>query len=105
MAQDVTEVDFSSLDATRLSGTIVSPNAPRALAVLVHGGGVTRDEAGFFTRLAEGLATAGIASLRFDLRGHGKSAGDQRELTLGGVGNDVRAAVEHLAARFDRDRV
>ncbi|MFD6224362.1 hypothetical protein [Nocardia asteroides] len=37
---------------------------------------------GFFTRLAAGLANAGVASLRFDLRGHGGSEGRQEELTL-----------------------
>lgn len=30
---------------------------------LVHGGGVTREESGFFTRLAEGLAASGEATL------------------------------------------
>jgi pimeloyl-ACP methyl ester carboxylesterase len=65
-------------------------------AVLVHGGGVTRHEGGFFTRLAMGLAAKGIASLRFDFRAHGESEGRQEELTISGIVNDIRAAVDHL---------
>lgn len=63
--------------------------------MLVHGGGATREEGGFFSRLAVGLAEGGIASLRFDLRGHGESEGRQEDLTIAGVLNDIRAAVAH----------
>lgn len=91
------ETQFRSLDGLRLGGTFTAPgNSPSIrAAVLVHGGGVTREEGGFFTRMAEGLARAGTASLRFDLRGHGASQGRQRDLTLSGVVNDIRAAVDH----------
>ncbi|WP_203789617.1 alpha/beta hydrolase, partial [Paractinoplanes rishiriensis] len=65
------------------------------MAVLVHGGGVTRDEGGYFSRLAEGMSAGGIASLRFDLRGHGESEGRQEDLTISGVLNDIRAAVAY----------
>jgi hypothetical protein len=42
---------------------------------MVHGGGVTREEDGFFARLAAWLGEASVTSLRFDLRGHGESEG------------------------------
>jgi alpha-beta hydrolase superfamily lysophospholipase len=92
-----TDVEFMSLDGTVLCGTLVEPDkgAHQAL-VLVLGGGVTREEGGFFGRIADGLAARGVASLRFDLRGHGASAGPQELLTLAGVVNDIRAAVEHV---------
>src|SRR6266702_453242 len=48
----------------------------------VHGGGVTREEGGFFTRIAAGLADAGVASLRYDLRGHWDSGGRQEDSPL-----------------------
>lgn len=91
------ETSFRSLDGLTLRGVVVHPAQPlRGTAILVHGGGVTRDEGGFFVRLADGLAGLGIASLRFDFRGHGQSDGRQEDLTLAGVVNDIRAAAAHL---------
>lgn len=96
---DLRQTEFRSLDGLRLAGTLVVPDAvSSAPAVLVHGGGVTRDEGGFFTRMAAALADAGISSLRFDMRAHGESEGDQRDLTLAGVVNDIRAAADHARA-------
>ncbi len=86
-----------TLDGLHLAATLVTSDQPSTRAVvLVHGGGVTREEGGFFTRLAAGLAEAGIASLRFDLRGHGDSEGSQAELTLATILNDIRVSLTHL---------
>lgn len=84
-------------DGLHLAGTLVTPDSgtDRAI-VLVHGGGVTREEGGFFARLAAGLANAGVASLRFDLRGHGESEGRQEDLTLSAVLNDIDTALTHV---------
>jgi uncharacterized protein len=87
-------VRFDSLDGIELHGTLTAaPAAGDRGLVLVHGGGVTRDEAGFFTRLAAGAADRGTTTLRFDFRGHGESAGRQEDLTLAAVRNDIRAAI------------
>jgi pimeloyl-ACP methyl ester carboxylesterase len=100
----VQETSFKSLDGLRLSATSVTPVVPvSSWTVLVHGGGATRDEGGFFVRLAAGLASVGIGSLRFDLRGHGGSEGRQEDLTLSGLVNDIRAAVEHVFSMSDGD--
>ncbi|MFC8528548.1 alpha/beta hydrolase [Nocardia sp. NPDC057227] len=88
-----------TLDGLHLAATSVIPEGPATRAiVLVHGGGVTREEGGFFARLADGLADAGVASLRFDLRGHGESDGRQEELTLSTILNDIRVAIAELRA-------
>ena len=99
MPASSTDTIFRTLDGLHLTGTLVSPSASVDQAVvLVHGGGVTREEGGFFTRLAAGLAGAGVASLRFDLRGHGASGGRQEELTLSAILNDIRVALAHVRA-------
>ncbi|WP_233225334.1 alpha/beta hydrolase [Nocardia sp. MDA0666] len=97
MALTSTTIKVRSLDGLHLAATLVAPDhtAGRAV-VMVHGGGVTRDEGGFFTRLAAGLAEAGVTSLRFDLRGHGESQGRQEELTLATILNDIRVNLAYL---------
>ena len=47
-------------DGLYLSGSLFTVDGARRAAVLVHGGGVTREEGGFFTRLAIGLGDAGV---------------------------------------------
>jgi uncharacterized protein len=94
----VSEVEVEALDGVVLRGTLVRPavgTADRAV-LLVHGGGVTREEGGFFGRLAGGLAEAGVASLRIDLRGHGTSGGRQEDLTASVIMNDLRVSLGHL---------
>ncbi|MGM1064080.1 alpha/beta hydrolase [Saccharothrix sp. Mg75] len=97
MAATSVETVFRALDGLQLRGTIVTPEATSSHAiVLVHGGGVTREEGGFFGRLADGLAKVGVASLRFDLRGHGQSDGRQQDVTLSAILNDIRVALRHV---------
>jgi hypothetical protein len=69
--------------------------------VFVHGGGVTREEGGFFTRLAAGLGEAGVASLRYDLRGYGESEGRQEDSPLSVHLNDIRVAIAELRERTE----
>jgi uncharacterized protein len=89
-------VTIRTLDGLRLAATLAAPTGPsERAAVLVHGGGVTREEGGFFTRLADGLGEAGAASLSFDLRGHGESQGRQADLTLTTILNDIRVALAY----------
>ncbi|GGN78763.1 hypothetical protein GCM10011610_26660 [Nocardia rhizosphaerihabitans] len=45
----------------------------------------------------------GVASLRFDLRGHGGSEGQQEELTLSTILNDIRASLAAVKAAAGAD--
>ncbi|HST80678.1 MAG TPA: alpha/beta fold hydrolase [Kineosporiaceae bacterium] len=101
-------VTFDSLDGVLLEGTLVTPTIKGDLAnalLLVHGGGVTREEGGFFTRMARGLSLRGIASLRFDFRAHGQSGGRADQLTLAGIVNDIRAAHDFLSENVGSESV
>ena len=99
-------VEFRSVDGLLLRGTVVAASGSSGgAAVLVHGGGATRDEGGFFSRIAEGLAAGGVSSLRFDFRGHGASEGRQEDLTLAGVVNDIRAAADEVHRRTGAGRI
>lgn len=101
MAEDQI-LTLTTLDGLHLAATISGPDTPSGQAVvLVHGGSVTREEGGFFTRLAAGLAKAGVMSLRFDLRGHGESEGRQEDLTIAMILNDIRVAIERVRQEPD----
>ena len=91
------KTEFRSADGTALLGTLRSVPSPRLGALFVHGITVDREEDGFYTRFAESLAGAGIASLRFDFRAHGKSEGRYEDLTLSGVINDIDSAYRTLS--------
>ncbi|WP_024802888.1 alpha/beta hydrolase [Nocardia sp. BMG51109] len=106
MPSNSTITHVRSLDGLQLEATLVTPDQPTPRAVvLVHGGGVTREEGGFFTRLAAGLAEAGVTSLRFDLRGHGDSEGRQEDLTLATILNDIRVNLAHVREVADATEV
>jgi pimeloyl-ACP methyl ester carboxylesterase len=98
---------FRSLDGLRLAGTVTAPlsGVPQRAVVLAHSEGLDRDENGLFPLLADELAVEGVASLRFDHRGHGASEGVQEERTLTEHLNDLRAAVEHVRAETGARRV
>jgi pimeloyl-ACP methyl ester carboxylesterase len=101
-----TPITVQSLDGLHLAATLVRPDgAPRHAALLVHGGGVTREEGGFFTRVAAGLAEVGVASLRLDLPGHGESEGRQEDLSLSGVLNTIRSGLDHLRTAVEAPSV
>lgn len=66
--------------------------------LMFHGLGSSRDEVGIiFADTAAALAMAGIASLRIDLRGFGKSDGDTGAFTLERQNEDAAIALQALA--------
>ena len=99
------EVVFSSGDIV-LAGELTLPegDGPHPAVVLISGSGDQdrdSDIGGFrlFAVLADHLAGAGVASLRFDDRGVGGSTGDGLQATLQVRAADVEAAVDVLRSR------
>ncbi len=77
------------------------------LVVLVHGHGGTRDEAGGFTRVAEGLAALGIASIRMDFPGCGDSVESFANNNLSNMRQDIEASRDYALsqASIDQERI
>ena len=102
------KVKFESLNSLKLHGTLTTPAADAAgLILMVHGITSDRSEWGIFDMVAEEVAKEGIASLRFDFRGHGDSSLKEELITLAGIMSDVTAAwqeLERLAGKADMRR-
>ncbi len=99
------EVIFQS-DKLSLTGTLMLPESktPLPCVIMVHGSGAQdRDGniSGFNTQIfkyiAEYLAKRGIASLRYDKRGCGKSEGNFKIAGLSEMVNDACAAVDFIS--------
>jgi len=103
-------IKFGSNGVT-LVGTLSKPaqsNGRLPAVVLVGSSGPhDRDEVLFgipvLGQLADALATAGFAVLRYDKRGVGQSGGRPESAALPDLAEDVRAAVRTLADRKDID--
>jgi uncharacterized protein len=101
------EVTFDNKkDNITLAGTFTFPktNGTFPVVVLITGSGPeNRDEEIFghkpFAVIADDLTKKGIAVLRFDDRGIGKSTGKYNEATSPDFANDVEAAVAFLKTR------
>lgn len=103
------EVSFRNGTAV-LKGTLVTPEActkNTAAVLLVTGSGLqNRDEEVFghkpFAVIADALAKAGIASLRYDDRGFGESTGDIVNHTTEDLKNDAASGIALLRERFGK---
>lgn len=99
------EVTILTPDSILLSGTLTLPDGasaakPAPVAVLVSGSGPqNRDEELFglkpFAILADSLARAGIATLRYDDRGTARSGGDFASATTATFAADAAAALDY----------
>lgn len=103
------EVEFRSGDVT-LSGTLLVPPNMIAAVVVVHGSGKARRNILF----AQALVRNGVATLTYDKRGVGKSAGMSAGLEVGTnnveprnldlLAGDASAAVKDLERRITSPR-
>ncbi|HEY2013385.1 MAG TPA: alpha/beta fold hydrolase [Bryobacteraceae bacterium] len=104
------EVAYETKSGIKLAGTLTEPKGagPFAAAILITGSGPQdRDETLFehkpFWVIADYLTRRGIAVLRVDDRGTGKSTGNSSRATLDDMADDVLAGVEHLKGRKEID--
>ena len=110
-AYQASEVGFANEAAgVTLAGTLAVPpgKGPFPAVVLVHGSGpIDRDSEVFghklFLVLADHLARQGIAVLRYDKRGVGKSTGKLKEATTLDLAADAEAALRYLRTRPEID--
>jgi uncharacterized protein len=107
------EVSFSNKNAgITLVGTLTLPKKAGKLPVviLISGSGPQdRDETFYghkpFLVLADYLTKQGVAVLRFDDRGVGKSTGDHSISTTKDLASDVMSAVQYLESRNDIGKI
>ncbi len=112
---NIEEVMFKNeLDGTVLAGTMTRPKSggPFPVAILISGSGPQdRDESLLdhkpFWVLADHLSRRGIAVLRFDDRGVGKSTGQFENATTQDFAGDVRFAISFVknATSIDASRI
>ena len=103
------EVTFTNGDA-HLAGTLVLPEGytrKTPVLIMVTGSGQeNRDEEIFehkpFAVIADALARAGVATLRFDDRGVGGSTGEVATATTEDFKEDALAGIKLLRERFDK---
>lgn len=103
------EVSFENKDAKiTLSGTLTMPqkNGKFPVVILISGSGPQDRDETFsghkpFLVLADYLTRQGIAVLRYDDRGFGKSTGDFSSATTKDFSTDVLSAVNYLKSRAD----
>lgn len=108
---DEEEVQFDNPRAqVKLAGTLTRPKGagPFHAVLLVAGSGpLTRDELFFghrpFLVLSDYLTRRGLAVLRYDKRGVGKSTGDLNQATTPDFADDAVAGMEFLKGRPDID--
>lgn len=100
-------ISYDNLEAgVTLSGTLTYPasKGPFPVVILIAGSGpIDRDETVWghkpFLVLADYLTRQGIAVLRFDKRGCGKSTGNYDKATTQDFADDVLAGIAYIKAR------
>lgn len=73
--------------------------------VLVHGFGVTKEEAGKFDKLAQYLSIAGFLVYRFDFSGCGESEGDYSQTSLSKLKSDLSKILNFVQQQDKVDKL
>ena len=92
---------FHSSDGTELHGEFFAAPSPRGAALVLHG---YAEHCGRYREVAHVLRDAGLSTLTFDQRGHGRAHGSRGHvLRFDEYLEDVKAALAQLDARASRD--
>ena len=81
-----------------------SKASPFPLVILLHGHGGTRHEAGGYTRVAQGIANHGIASIRMDFPGCGDSLEGFENNNLTNMIADIQSSKSHALKTLNIDQ-
>ena len=92
-------LQYPSTDGIRLDGVFQETEAPKRSVLMLHGINSSKEEP-LYPLLANRLLPLGINSLRFDFRGHGKSAGKSEEMTLRGEAEDAAVSLKLIRDRW-----
>jgi alpha-beta hydrolase superfamily lysophospholipase len=93
--------NFPSTDGTELYGEFFAAPSARGAALVLHG---YAEHAGRYREVAHVLTDAGLSTLAFDQRGHGRAKGSRGHcLRFDEYLEDVKAALAQLDARAPRD--
>ena len=91
--------DFSiDGDHGKLSAVLQTPDGQKnyPLVIICHGFTGNKDSL-LLTSLADKLETAGIASIRFDFNGHGKSDGDFQDMAISNEIEDAKKIYDYAS--------
>jgi len=102
-----TEIEVDSARSTKIKATIVMPKVAEGVKVplvaIAHGHGGNRDENGGLTDIAESLAKAGIATIRMDFPGCGKSDESFQKNTMTNMVSDVYSCIDYAEKNYAID--
>lgn len=88
---------FCSQDGTDLYGEWFAADQPRAAALIMHG---YAEHCGRYREVAHVLHRLGVAALSYDMRGHGRAAGQRGYIdTFSDYLDDMDAALAELSQR------
>ena len=99
------EIKVLSIDNIELDAIISYNGKFKNVAILSHGITVSKDEGSLTSNLSDELDKVGFNTIRFSFRGHGKSMGTQKGITISGEMLDLLAVVRFTQERFPNQRI
>lgn len=93
--KDQNEISIKTKDGFKLSVVYKNLHESARVVIFAHGMTVDKDDEGIFVRAEKLLNEAGISTIRFDFRSHGKSSGkSEKDFTISGELQDLTTIVE-----------